>query len=256
MSILAFNFILLHNMTIIIQSNQSTFWLSGIFMFARIIKICIGLFMLPICLGVTCAFYDLLLTVNSIGKLPIFFISGLGAYFFIHFFIFQPNYLYVFGHEITHAFFAALCGSKIRSIHISAKGGSVTTNKNNFIISLSPYFFPIYTILFCLIFLCLQLFLKVQADNYTNIFIFSIGMSLSFHLVMTINTLRIKQPDLMETGYLFSLALIYIINILVLVLCLNFIFTDIKIVEFLQQSYTSAKQIIVFVCTELFSVDK
>ncbi|MFH2137689.1 MAG: hypothetical protein ABII88_04195 [Candidatus Omnitrophota bacterium] len=203
-------------------------------------KIFIGLGLIPICIGVSQGLYEAIVSLKAIGKTHLFFISGIGAYILIHLFVVKFNYLYVLGHESVHAFFAMLFGGKVKSFKVSSGGGSVGTTKTNFIISLAPYFFPIYTAALSLIFLILCFFWK-GAYQYTNIFIFSLGFSLSFHFVMTADSLKTKQPDLVDNGYLFSLVLIYIVNIIILIIPLSFLYKEVSLSVFFQSSWVHAK---------------
>ena len=50
------------------------------------------------------------------------------------------------GHELTHALFVLLCGGKIHDFRVTADGGHVVTDKNNLLISLSPYFVPFWSL--------------------------------------------------------------------------------------------------------------
>ena len=71
----------------------------------RLVKFCTGLFLIPACAGVTVAFYhDLLGPVKS----QLWFLIGFGV-FLLLFAVFQhPIKSYVFGHELTHAFWILL----------------------------------------------------------------------------------------------------------------------------------------------------
>lgn len=56
-------------------------------------------------------------------------------------------YLYVLGHELTHAA-AVLCSfGKVESFSVTVEGGYVETTKNNLFIALSPYFIPLWALL-------------------------------------------------------------------------------------------------------------
>ena len=64
-------------------------------------------------------------------------------------FAFLPRtmWLYVLGHEFTHALAAMLAGGKVTAFHVTSKGGHVLTDKVNWWIALSPYFVPIYALI-------------------------------------------------------------------------------------------------------------
>ncbi|MBU0633999.1 MAG: M50 family metallopeptidase [Candidatus Omnitrophica bacterium] len=221
-------------------------------MLTRIFKIVIGIALIPACWGITGAFYNLLCSIQSFGRAETFFLWGAIAYLLLYAFLFKLNYIYVFGHEAVHALFAMLFGGKVRSFRASSKGGSVGVTRSNFIISLAPYFFPVYTVLLGIIFVSVELLFQTTFQQ-TNLFIFLIGFSACFHFVMTANTLKTQQPDLTENGYIFSLTLIYIMNILVLAGMLSLIFKNISWVVFLKEGLSRSRQIIGLVIEQLFS---
>ncbi|MCP4649673.1 MAG: hypothetical protein GY853_06290 [PVC group bacterium] len=215
-------------------------------MLKRLLKILIGIAFLPLCVGITRSLYAILNSLRVVDKLPMFFLAGIIVYVVMHLLVYKPDYLYVLAHESVHAFFALLFGGKIKSFRVTSQGGSVASTKSNFIITLAPYFFPLYTAILSLIFWGICLFWK-EAYQYTNIFIFLIGFSLAFHFLMNADSLKTKQPDLVENGYLFSLTLIYIINILVLVIPLSFIFKKVSLVVFFKDFWLYSKETVFFI---------
>ncbi|MBI4845036.1 MAG: hypothetical protein HY810_00935 [Candidatus Omnitrophica bacterium] len=214
-------------------------------MFKRSVKFIFGIVMLPVCIGVSMALFDLLKMVRDIGRAELFFFGGAVSYTALYLSAFKMNTLYVFGHEAVHAVFALLFGGAVKSFSVSSKGGSVVTTKTNAVISLGPYFFPIHTVFIGVIFFILSLFFE-NAGRYSHIFFYLAGFSLAFHLLMTVTALKAGQPDLAENGYLFSLTLIYIINIAVMVGMLTLIFKGLSVKEFLINAVEHSKTTVYF----------
>jgi len=142
---------------------------------------------------------------------PYFFLAGGLTYLTIHFFFRKPIFTYVVGHELTHAFFAMLFGGSVKSFHASDRGGRVTITKSNFIITLAPYFFPLYT------FIALLLYWIASAaevrSTVTNILVILSGATFAFHLILTFIFLQTDQNDIREHGAVFSYPLIYLFNV-------------------------------------------
>jgi hypothetical protein len=67
------------------------------------------------------------------------------------FFLPHPVKTYVVAHELTHALWGLLCGARVSHLRVSEGGGSVRLSKSNIVITLAPYFFPLYTILVILL---------------------------------------------------------------------------------------------------------
>jgi hypothetical protein len=130
-------------------------------------------------------------------------------------------YLYVLGHELTHAFFIFLCGGKISGFKVSPDGGYVITNKTNILIALSPYFVPFWTCVVLAVSFITRFF--IQIPHHDEILYLLIGFTWTFHLAWTIWMIPRDQPDLKENGSFFSLTIIYLANILLLatLLCLS-----------------------------------
>jgi hypothetical protein len=64
----------------------------------------------------------------------------------------KPMWIYVFGHELTHALWTWLFGGQVKKMKVSSAGGHVVVSKTNFVIALAPYFFPLYAALVIAVF--------------------------------------------------------------------------------------------------------
>lgn len=151
-------------------------------------------------------------TIGCLSMLGWFW-SGLAKSFFL--------YLYVLGHELTHAAFVILFRGRVTSLHVSLEGGYITTNKTNLLIALSPYFVPFWSIIVSL-FYCVARF-GFQTDTTWDLTFYALmGITWTFHLVWTIWMIPRDQPDLRQNGTFLSLVVIYLANLLVLaaLLCL------------------------------------
>jgi Peptidase M50B-like len=180
-------------------------------MWKRILKILLGILLVPFCLGYTWQLMATVFTVQYRPDTPYYFFAGTLAYVTVHLLFKKPILTYVIGHELTHALFALLFGGSIKSIQASDRGGRVTLSKSNFIITLAPYFFPLYTFIAMLLY-----WLARAADAHgatTDILIFLSGMTFAFHLVLTFIFLHTDQNDILEHGQIFSYPLIYLFNI-------------------------------------------
>ena len=131
----------------------------------------------------------------------------------------QLLYLYVLGHEMTHAMFVYVCGGRISAIHFSTEGGYVMTNKSNILIALSPYFIPFWSA----VLISLHGFISLWADIPGGGLILTglIGFTWTFHIVWTVWMIPKDQPDLKENGTFLSLMLIIFANLILfsLILC-------------------------------------
>ncbi|MCP5539988.1 MAG: hypothetical protein H7A53_03345 [Akkermansiaceae bacterium] len=126
-------------------------------------------------------------------------------------------WLYVAGHELTHALFVLICRGNVKKVHISSDGGHILTNRNNFLISLSPYFFPFYSAVTIGIWWLTEWWFQDFDASHLPWLFGAIGFTWCFHLTFTIwMALRDDQPDLDQNGRLFSFMTIILVNTLII----------------------------------------
>lgn len=218
-------------------------------MIKLILKFIIAVFIAPIAYTVTLAFYKNAILIAEIARHLNYFLWGIAIYVILHLLFYKPSTIYVFGHEAVHAGVAWLFGGKIKSFKVSEEGGSVKTDKSNFVIELAPYFIPIYAIIITVIYF-------VIASSYAingALFIFLIGFALAFHIISTVEILKVKQPDFVKSGYFFSIVLVYIINIMVISLIFSMVFPGFELKKFFLDVWTSTKYIYVAIYRQLFT---
>lgn len=178
-------------------------------MWNRILKVAFGLMLIPFCLGFTVQLTAIVTSITYKQDAPYYFVLGGITYLTAHILFKKPILTYVFGHELTHALFAVLFGGSVKSFHASDRGGRVTITKSNFVITLAPYFFPLYTFIVLLFY-----WLAGAADvrGAEGWLVFLSGATYFFHLALTFAFLRTDQDDIKEQGALFSYPLIYLFN--------------------------------------------
>ncbi len=135
------------------------------------------------------------------------FWSGLLEPFFL--------YLYVLGHELTHAVFVWLYRGKVTEFHVSSNGGYITTNKTNLFIALSPYFVPFWAVFVAICYALVRYFAGLSQE-WDRVLYGLMGFTWTFHMVWTLWMIPRDQPDLKENGTYLSLVVIYLANLLVL----------------------------------------
>lgn len=142
----------------------------------------------------------------------------------------QLLYLYVFGHELTHAFFVIVCGGKVSDIQISKDGGYIMTNKSNILIALSPYFVPFWSIVMMFIYGMIALIVEIPGGSLY--FMGLLGFTWTFHMAWTIWMIPKDQPDLREHGTFYSLMIITLANLMLLSLMMCFTQSHIGLLHF------------------------
>ena len=140
------------------------------------------------------------------GLMLSWFFSGLMAEKFL--------YLYVLGHELTHALFVYCCGGRVSGMKVSTDGGYIMTNKSNLLIALSPYFVPFWSLIFLGVYGLISLATEIPYGEQGMIVL--LGASWCFHIVWTLWMIPKDQPDLKEHGTFFSLMVIIFCNLVLL----------------------------------------
>src|SRR5437879_7448193 len=79
-------------------------------------------------------------------------LSGAACWLAIYLLLPKPMWIYVFGHELTHALWTWLLGGRVKKFKASSRGGHVVVSRSNFLVALAPYFFPLYAMLVVLLF--------------------------------------------------------------------------------------------------------
>ncbi len=189
-------------------------------MLKNILKILVGVVLLPFCAGFTWQFGESVFGVAYKPGLPYYFLAGGLAYLTVHLLFKKPILTYVFGHELTHALFAVLFGGSVKSFQAGERGGRVTVTKSNFVITLAPYFFPLYTSVALLFYGVAAAADASMAAGWT---VFFVGATFSFHIILTFVFLQEDQSDIREQGAFFSYPLIYLFNIVFAAMLLHVI---------------------------------
>ena len=179
------------------------------------LRLLTGLALLPMCWGVSRAFFDaIVLSAGATGLAnpeTLSLLAGIAAFALVWMAISHPVKMYVLGHELTHALWGLLFGARPSDVRVSATGGSVKLTKSNMLITLAPYFFPFYTFIVIVVALVTYAFLRPLP--YLPLWMFLIGFTWSFHVLFTLETLGQRQPDVKLYGRIFSWTFIFIVNL-------------------------------------------
>ncbi|MBI4678393.1 MAG: hypothetical protein HY748_12505 [Elusimicrobia bacterium] len=145
---------------------------------------------------------------------------------------------YVLTHELTHALATWMEGGKVFGIKAGADGGHVDVSHASAFASLAPYCVPLLTV--CVVLGYRGWVWMRGGSGGEAVFLFLMGVTLSFHLVATFECLwSSRQPDLDAAGGLvFSLAVIALANGLVFLVVLKALFPkSVALVEVLVRAF-------------------
>jgi hypothetical protein len=193
---------------------------AGLMVPTKWVKFVIALFLLPVCAILSQTFFTSFARATVAERLWAgeefwFFSLGVVLWLIAFFGLPRPILLYVFGHELTHALWVWMMGGRVSRFKIGREGGHILTDKNNFLIALAPYFFPLYSILVLALYGALNLFVNVQP--YGRLLYALVGTTWAFHFTFTCWMIPKNQTDLSDHGTFFSLVIIYLSNLMLLV---------------------------------------
>jgi hypothetical protein len=180
------------------------------------VKFIFGILLLPVCLGTTQALWKVLFAFGQADRVWLPMLAGAACWVVIFLLLPKPMWIYVFGHELTHAIWTWIYGGQVKRFKASSEGGHVITTKNNFVIALAPYFFPVYAIILVAIFFLGDLFWHWRR-SYLTWFHLLLGAAYAFHVTLTWEILKTRQSDITSQGRLFSAVVIFLGNALILV---------------------------------------
>lgn len=184
-------------------------------------KTIFGLIFIPPCIAITWTVIDMALAMlkGNILLSPVFF-AGIGVVLWLLIFSIMPTgtRAYIFAHEFTHALWAILMRERVSRFKIGKNSGAVNVSHPNFIIVLSPYFFPVYASLVIGLYYIVSIF--IDMEPYKKIWLVLTGITWTFHLTFTFLALTKRQSDIQKYGRIFAYSVIYFFNILWICLAL------------------------------------
>jgi len=200
----------------------------------KLLKFLIALVLLPLVAAELLTLCDLAREAMSKGQWfaawPDAWAASLGAGFVVWLVVFfalpRPMWFYVLGHEFTHALAAMLAGGKVTAFKVTSKGGHIMTDRVNWWIALSPYFVPIYALIWICLWLSVDFYYPL--GKWQPVLFFGIGFLWCFHLSFTVSMFHLRQTDLTSQGLLFSATIILFFNLLIFLLFFPLLTHDLK----------------------------
>lgn len=174
-------------------------------------KALVAILLLPVCVGAGWALWRVMQESGHAESIWVATLSGAACWWVIYLLLPKPMWVYVVGHELTHAVWTWLMGGQVKKFKASSKGGHVVVTKSNFLIALAPYFFPLYALLVVAVFALGRLAWDWRA--YVVWFHLLLGAAYAFHITLTWHVLKNSQSDITEQGYLFSAVVIFLGNV-------------------------------------------
>lgn len=191
----------------------------------KFIKFLIGIFLLPFVFIFIYNFIPVVLELIKNFRFTFSFIIGFILYCILHKYVYNFSRVYVFAHELSHAIAAWCCGFKVSSIQVKEESGQTKVSDVNTFVLLAPYCFPLYVVVCIIGFYIASLFWK-DIFMYNSLFLGLLGFFMALHLIHTYKAItETEQSDIkLAGGGVFSFALIAVVNLIILILLIHFLF--------------------------------
>ena len=127
----------------------------------------------------------------------------------------RPMWVYVLGHEFTHALATMACGGRVKGMKVTGEGGHVYVTGIIFC-HISPVFCAAVCRVGVRVIRLGTDVLGVEHPVGLGSFHWALGLAYAFHVLLTVEILRTRQPDITSQGPLFSGVIILLGNTLIL----------------------------------------
>src|SRR5215510_10299540 len=94
-------------------------------------KTLVAIFLLPACVGAASALWKAVRASGSADTIWVATLSGAACWLAIYLLLPKPMWVYVLGHELTHAIWAWFFGAEIKNLRVTSSGGHVAVTKTN-----------------------------------------------------------------------------------------------------------------------------
>jgi hypothetical protein len=206
------------------------------------VKMIIAILLLPICTGAAQALWMVIQHSGSADTTWVPLLAGAGCWIVVYLLLPKPMWIYVLGHELTHAVWAWLFGGQVKKIKVTSSGGHVHITKSNFLIALAPYFFPLYAVIVIAVFATGHLIWNWH--QYLELFDLLLGAAYAFHITLTSHVLKTQQSDIIDQGYLFSAVVIFLGNVIILLLGIPLLASKVSVPAAFEWWYVCTRDLI------------
>jgi hypothetical protein len=207
------------------------------------IKFIIAILLLPVCAGAARTVWLVLRAGYGADTVWIPLLAGAACWIVVFLILPKPMWIYVFGHELTHAIWTWLFGGQVKKMKVGSKGGHVIISKTNFVIALAPYFFPLYAVLVVAVFALGRFFWGWPLVWFHLL----VGAAYAFHVTLTFHVLQTRQSDITSQGYLFSAVIIFLGNVCVLLFGIPLLTQKVHLLEVLHWWLNSTDRILLWI---------
>ena len=178
---------------------------------SRLFKFLISPLWLPLLWVVGSGFWGYISHAPPAGRREIYFLGGLLLYFFLLLLSRERgrSFAHTFEHELTHLVVGLVFFKSPSKFKVGRQDGETYLSGSNFVISLAPYFLPLWALIPLLL-------LPLLNPAGTLGALALLGFLYGLHIYSTIHEFGFYQPDVKEHGRIFSMLCVATLNLVML----------------------------------------
>ena len=179
----------------------------------------VGIALLPVCVGTAKAVWLVLGRTGQADRVWLPMLAGAACWIVVFLLLPKPMWVYVFGHELTHAVWTWIFGGSVKNFKAGSAGGHVVDDEKQFSHRAGAVFFsPLRRVAGVGVCHGALFWRDLACGPIVPWFHLLLGAAYAFHLTLTWHILRTRQTDITSQGCIFSAAVIFLGNALVLLI--------------------------------------
>lgn len=216
----------------------------------QVIRTIVGVVLIPLCVAAAITFGRVALAAEAKGyHVLLALVLGAVTYVLLIIFFYRSIVKTLFSKEPVTMMWSTVTGYKLASEPQEGRSSEPPTDTKGRRVPLwavmVPYLVPIYTVAGVLIVWVVKLVLGGRFPNstYEVVQAFVMGLTYAFHVFLVSHDIREKNPHLRAAGYLFTLVLLFLVNIEILAGLGMLVFKNVSWLRFNELLYSQAKYI-------------
>lgn len=204
-----------------------------------VVRLVVGIVLLPFCYAAAMEFGGVMLRTGEGLDLTTLWclVGGVGVYVVLFLFFHKTMATWVFGRATVERAWGTITGFRRLDAETEDGGKSATmTDAQGRPVPvwrmLLPYVVPLHTVVAVLVVCGVNYFVGMREPTYMRIQAFVVGITFTFHLFMLFHDVREKRTDVRAVGYVFTLVLVFLVNVEILALLGWLVFKEGDWIEF------------------------
>lgn len=216
----------------------------------QVIRTVVGVLLIPLCVAAAITFGRVALVAEAKGyQVVVALLLGVVTYVLLFIFFYRSIVKTFFSKEPVTMMWSTVTGYKLAAQPQETPSSEPPTDIKGRRVPLwavmVPYLVPIYTVAGVLVVWIVKLILggRFSDSTYRIVQAFVMGLTYAFHVFLVSHDIREKNPHLRAAGYLFTLVLLFLVNVQILAALGMLVYKNVSWLRFNEMLYSQAKYI-------------